>query len=375
MPGLEVRQAERSDWPQIYRFIESNYGSQARYKDWPRHQWQFLDNPHRSEAQGFPIWIAVTGTDRVVGAIAVQPATLWLGGDLFPAGWIVDVMIDPEYRGRGLGHKLHSALQPTNPILVTLTMALATRKMAEKAGAITLGEGFQYTRLGNPTPKQIQLYLKERARRKAWAANLVETGRRLGAPYVLTPFAKAIGSRIGPKADLEIDIQPVDRFGRVADELWEAVKTDYPAIFVRDSKHMDWRFGTPPDLSYERFVARRKGKAVGMLVLRRSVESELPIGFISDIFAGKDDEPVWRSLMNYAVTSLRKDRAFIEGAASMGILRKQFQAFGFLPTHKVRATVVAADARVRETVERCKNEWFFTKGDHDWDQVHPIGHT
>lgn len=372
--AVEVRQATISDWPLIATFIEATYGSQARYKAWPRHDWQFLSNPHRS-GTGLPLWIAHTPTGRVVGAIGVQPATLHLGGITMPAGWVVDVMVEPEYRGKRLGHRLHAAVAAANSVLVTLTMAEATRRMAEQCGAVTLGEGWQYTRFGSPSAADLYTYLSERARRRAWAARAVSVAHAFRIDRLLAPIARMIGRRIGPTPDPTVTIREVERFGTFADMLWARARGGYPAIFVRDSRHLDWRFGTPPDLVYRRFVAHRNEEPVGLVVLREAVPEELRVGFISEIFALRDDEAAWRSLMHHAVRTMRTRLALIEGAASTVELQSQFRAFGFVPTHRVRPTVVATDPAIRQAVEESKSDWFFTKGDHDWDQIHPLGHT
>lgn len=374
MKDLSVRQATVADWPAIQEFVEQSYGTQSRYKGWVRHQWQFLNNPHRN-TPGFPIWIAETRDGRVVGAIGVQPGTLQLAENIYPAGWIVDVMIAPDFRGQGLGHHLHRALAAENPILVTLTMALATRKIAEKAGAVTLGEGAQYTRLGSPSAGDIRTYLVERSRRRRWASTLVTAGCWLGVPYLLSPIARLVGRQDGPAPDPSISIREVEQFGEVAESLWQKARTGYPAIFCRDGKHMDWRFGAVPDLSYRRYIAFRGETPAGLLVLRLSLDVELPIGFISEIFACRGDLGAWRSLLHHAINVLRPERALIEGAASCGELQQIFGEYGFIPTHRVRPTVVASDPVVRREVEKNKDDWFFTKGDHDWDQVHPLGHT
>ncbi len=128
--GYEVRQARLEDWPAIARFIAITYGAQAPYKQRARWDWAFLHNPFNQDSDGrVPVWIALH-RGEVAGQIALQPGRIWLRGASYEAGWIVDVMVHPEHRGRGVGHLIQQAMKATGRTLVTLTMAEAARRLA-----------------------------------------------------------------------------------------------------------------------------------------------------------------------------------------------------------------------------------------------------
>jgi hypothetical protein len=61
------------------------------------------------------------------------------------------VRILPAFRGHGLGHRLYLGAAKSGLALVTLTMALATRHMAERLGAIALPRMRQWSRIEAPT--------------------------------------------------------------------------------------------------------------------------------------------------------------------------------------------------------------------------------
>ncbi len=144
--AIIVRRASRSDRPAIARFIEDAYGARAHYKGTPRWTWQFIDNPFgRRQGDEVPVWVALDG-DRVVGQIAVQKALLQVEGKTFEAGWAVDIMVLRSHRGAGIGHRLHEAVASDVDILMSLTMAEASRRMAERHGCVTLAEVHQLTR-------------------------------------------------------------------------------------------------------------------------------------------------------------------------------------------------------------------------------------
>ena len=139
----EIRQATVTDWPLIESFINDCYGVGAYYKREARWSWQFVNTPYKDQETGsVPVWIALHD-GNVIGQIALQPARMRIEGSLLPAGWIVDVMVRPGYRGSGLAQNIHDAIKATGQTLFTLTMADATRRIAERAGCLTLGQVHQ----------------------------------------------------------------------------------------------------------------------------------------------------------------------------------------------------------------------------------------
>ena len=68
-------------------------------------------------------------------------------------------------------------------------------------------------------------------------------------------------------------IVEVDRFAPEIDELWNRTQGDYPVIVPRDARFLNWRFVDCPEPRYRCFVAQRRGRAVGYVVLRGSEPS------------------------------------------------------------------------------------------------------
>ena len=144
-------------------------GARAQYKATPRWTWQFIDNPFgRPQGDEVPVWVAVDG-DRVVGQIAVQNALLQVEGKTFEAGWAVDIMILRSHRGAGIGHRLHDAVASDVDILMALTMAQASRRMAERQGCVTLAEVHQLTRWVRLDAVSVRRYLLLRTANHRWA--------------------------------------------------------------------------------------------------------------------------------------------------------------------------------------------------------------
>ena len=43
---------------------------------------------------------------------------------------------------------------------------------------------------------------------------------------------------------------------------------------------------------------------------------------------------------------------------------------GFFKTRAHRPTCICRDSALRDRIAQLKDDWFLSKGDHDWDQIH-----
>jgi GNAT superfamily N-acetyltransferase len=374
--AIIVRRASRSDRPAIARFIEDAYGASAQYKATPRWTWQFIDNPFgRRQGDEVPVWVAVDG-DRVVGQIAVQKAVLQVEGKTFEAGWAVDITILPSHRGAGIGHRLHEAVASDVDILMALTMAEASRRMAERHGCVTLAEVHQLTRWVRLDAVSVRRYLLVRTANHRWAhvgAHLFCSifqfhllFPRLANPLLrLRDFVKRPLRGSGAASIVEVDC-----FGPEVDELWERTRGDYPVIFPRDARFLNWRFVDCPEPRYRRFVAERGGRAVGYVVLRRPEPVELPRGIIVDLYASRRDVQTVDELVRHSLAFFGDNVSAVEYGTSVAEFEAVLRTHGFFRTRGHHPTCICRDSALRDRLAQLRNDWFFSKGDHDWDQIH-----
>lgn len=370
--SVEVRRATVADRTAIDRFIVATYGPLAPFKGPDRWTWQFERNPYLGVGEDnlAPVWIAMDGAE-VVGQIAVQGAEFKLGERMAPAGWIVDVMIAETHRGLGLGHKLYEAAMADVDLLVTLTMAPATRRMADRLGAVNVSPTRHYTRWEKIGPGDVRRYLVQRTEHRPDATKLVRIGCGLGAHH---PIAWGIGFaslfRRRPARGSSVEITEVSTFGPEIDGLWDEASADYAVLGRRDSRFLNWRFVDAPGLAYRRFIARRAGKVVGYSVLRRTEAEELRQGVIVDLFARRSDAGAYADLVAHALEHFAGQVASVECGTSVPEIEAVLKAAGFFSVKTHYPTVVVRDPTLRAELATKSEGWLMSKADHDWDQVH-----
>lgn len=374
--SVNVRRAHLSDYPAIAAFIREAYEDLAPFKAQNRWDWQFAKNPYiRFDDGTVPVWIAESG-GKVVGQIAVQGGALQIDGVTHSAGWIVDVMVLPSHRGLGLGHKLYAAVAKDCPILVTLTMALATRRIAEKLGAVDLGAAKLYSRCARFDGRTVRRYLQVRTAyhpRVRWLAGAL--CRYFFVHRILAGVGNLLVSvRDGmvrtPRRRAETAMVETHRFGPEIDVLWRRLSADFPVAFTRESKFLNWRFFECPQLKYRCFTALRDGSPVGYIVLRETESVELPVGVIVDLLASRVDRKTIEDLVAFALEFFGDKVAAVQCATSVPEFAEILQSFGFRSVRTERPNCVAADGLVRQRLEKSSADWFLSKADHDWDQIH-----
>ena len=374
--GITVRRARRSDRPAIARFIEEAYGAAAPYKATPRWTWQFVDNPFvRHQSDELPIWIALDD-DRVVGQVALQMGPLQVAGETFEAGWVVDLMILRSYRGAGTGHRLHDTAANDVDILVSMTMAHASRRIGIRRGYIPLVEVHQLTRWVRLDAASVRRYLLVRSANHRWAY----VAARLGCivfrfhqvfPRLANPVLR-LRDRVkrSTRGRGSTSIVEVASFGSEIDELWQRTQGEYPVIFRRDAQFLNWRFVDCPELKYRRFVAERDGQTVGYVVLRRADPVELPQGVIVDLYASRRDLETIDALVRHSLAFFRDSVAAVDCGTSIAEFEAVLRTHGFFRTYTHNPTCICRDSAPTDRLAELRNDWFFSKGDHDWDQIH-----
>ena len=75
-------------------------------------------------------------------------------------------------------------------------------------------------------------------------------------------------------------------------------------------------------------------------------------------------------MISHAVEYFGHEVSSIECATSLPELESLLRKNGFFNSPTLAPTVVTADELLRNKIADLRNDWFFSKADHDWDQIH-----
>ena len=166
-----------------------------------------------------------------------------------------------------------------------------------------------------------------------------------------------------------IEIVEIEFFGCELDRFWAQVRREYPAISIRNARFLNWRYVSAPDLHYRRFIARKDDQCIGYIVIRRTSVVELPTGVIVDFLTFRNDLEAVRCLIGHVAGIFGSEVDFLDCATSVPEVGAMLKKFGFFRTRTEHPTIVCRDPLLRSRIQGLKREWFFTKGDQDWDQI------
>ncbi len=373
---IEIRRATPADRPLVDEFINATYEDLAPFKMGRRFDWQFLENPVRQSGL-CPYWIAIDkARGLVAGAIAVQEGNLLSRGHRHRAGWVVDVMVRPEYRGQGLGHRIHERVANEFETMVTLTMAPATRRIIEKHGCVTLGSVIQLDRPLHVTRGTASRYLRHRTKNRPRLNSFTRAALRFPiVPAICCGLCNAWSAAARllhrtPRSQIQVTEAP--ELNASDCDFLVRLGQDRQNLFERSPEFMQWRFCKSPDLQYEMFRATRGAQTAGMVVLRVFHAGEMPVGTIVDILSLTADREILDALVHHAIRHFTGRVELVDAAASAPDVVAALRRACFAKTRTMKPTLVSTDPRLVQEVSQDAGKWFFSKADHDWDQVHIV---
>lgn len=334
-------------------FQRAHFGATARHADDACAEWLFERNPHK-DSGGPSLWVCVRD-GIVVGQQASIPVVLKVGSAEQRAAWLVDWMIHPDWRLRGVSIALLNANSASNELMMGLGLEDVAYKTVAKAGWTDVGRLSLFVR-----PLDVHA-----CARIVGLPALVS----MVAPRVLVGASARLAGRVARSLS-GISMTPIAAFDERVDAIWKAASPDYDVLVKRDYESLRWRYDDGPFRAlYARYYFQRKGETIGYAVLRLAYRQGHMFGRVVDYLVPRR----WvRSALALIIEELDAKGAsavFFEqwDPRSQNIMR----ALGCVrarPSHRLMFRVPARESAVANALART-GSWFLTPGDSDFDHV------
>ncbi len=228
------RPAGIADMPRIRAFRKTVLGDRLTWEDASYCHWKYERAPSASTPE-IPYWV-FEKEGELIGGMGLQHVQIDVYGRPYPAVWSCDIMVRPDYDGRGLGVLMNLLCQETFPFLLVLgTNARSTGMLS---------------RLFHRLPS-LRYYKK-----------LIRTGpfleHRLGSPIVgkacsfaLDPLLSLYNRAHHVKIPQALTFAPIQRGDLRLDSLAEQAGRGPVIRARRSAAYLAWRFFDNPRWDYE----------------------------------------------------------------------------------------------------------------------------
>ncbi len=212
-------------------------------------EWHFLRNPY-ADLNNLPIWIAEEGNE-IVGQLAATPVKLKVGDEEKRAIWILDLVVRPDFRRRGLAKKLVAAAEEFCPLGLGMNTAEQhAAAMLESVGWKIIGKIPRYNKLLFPGEALREISQIKPVRQ---AANLMFAPLR---PRFVKDFFNH-----------NKNLRRVETFDYAFDNLWRESSGQWSCAVAREAAILNWQYKNQPDKKFDVLGFYENEKLLGYVVL------------------------------------------------------------------------------------------------------------
>jgi GNAT superfamily N-acetyltransferase len=346
---VQIKQFELSDEQALLSFLRVAYPDDPRKCNPAFWSWHYLENPHTA-VDDIPRWVVKNGSD-VVGQLATIPVDLKVGEATTRAIWILDFIVDQNYRGQGLGKRLVLAAREWCPTMITLgineqSTAVFRSLKWEALGGLhryhkLLYPGYAFGEIAKVAPLRMLANL-------SFAASRARLARRVkvanGAIRYVTTFDGAFA------------------------DLWRRAAVQWPCAVKRDPDFLAWQFRRQPGKQFEVLGYYEAERLLGYVVLffRKPERGAVsPKAAITDLFYQPEfADKIIEGLLGAALRQTLERKA---GSLVTDILDERVEAwlkrYGFWQIKNSPQFMASASERQELIYE--PGNWFLTRADSD----------
>lgn len=299
-------------------------------------------------------WVILVG-GQIAGYCAVIPTQLIVDDLIHNAIWWVDIMIAPEFRGKGLQSMFDKKIQELGLLKLGFPNEVAAKIHLKHGWGVR--EDF-YVRLFPLRPLLISQVKNAMGQRGSLL--------RLAA-FLLTPIMLVfrIFLKLRRNKNIEISKTPnVELFVNISNE----VRSQGFSTTVRDEGYFSHRFVSSPFREdYNYFVRYQKGHPTHYLITRDVIRNDVVVTRILDFFGDFKDKKGLRDIISAALSDASKKKASqITVLCTLPSLNSLFLKMGFIAKTLVRFCWHSSSV---ELMDRLHGPVHFSLSDSDNDDI------
>jgi len=303
-----------------------------------------------------PYWVCERHGE-IIGACGLEPVVLVVDGEPIQAVRTLDIMVRPDYDGRGLGAFMNLALFRHFPVTIVTGSNEASHLLLTRMFHHTLDLVFWKHLIGAREFIESTLHLGPLSGLLAAPADAVlaiaRRGRRIQVPS-------------------GTEVREVSRFDSQVTEL--AIRHEQPGrvIVRRSADYLNWRFFENPRCAYRAFGTFKDGRMTGYIVTRLNLarpnarrEGEI-VDWLADAEPGQPDSPR-QMLIAAGLDVLVAGGASLVTCASYGAgiePAADANGFRFRAGQRIPFFVKASSTTLHRRLSSAPG-WYLTRGDLD----------
>lgn len=348
-----IKRYDPSEKAALREFQRTYFGADSRQSDDAFAEWLFERNPNRDPA-GPSLWLCERD-GAVVGQQGSIPVVLKVGESEHPAAWLIDWMVRPDWRLKGVAPALIAAYVNSTEIAFGLSLEELSYRTVRRSGWQDVGKMSLFVKALDPQAC-------------AKVLNLSPVLAKLAPRVLVGGSAYLIGRIAGAVSGLSIE--PIAAFDERVDGVWATASPEYAIVVKRDLANLRWRFDDGPHQPlYERYYFKRKGRVIGYAVIRVANWRGHLIGRVIDYFAERRSLAPLLALIIGELNTKGVIAVFVEqcyvgseaalrslGCLSVGAANRQRFMF------KLRDNASPLVNKLGQV-----DNWFITAGDADFD--------
>lgn len=347
---MQIKQFELSKKTELLSFLRTVYAENPRMSDARFWDWHFLENPY-VEADNLPIWIAREG-DKIVGQLAATPVKLKIGEQEKRAIWILDLVVRPDFRRKGLGKKLVAAAEAFCPFGLGMNTAEQhSTAMLESLGWKMIGKIPRYNKLLFPGEA-----LREISRIKS-LRQIANFGFAPMRPKFIKDFF-----------DKTKNLRFIEEFDTSFDDLWRESSAQWTCAVVREAAILKWQYKNQPDKKFDILGYYENEKLLGYAVLyfrKTDADGALSKAAITDFcyHSSKPSEIIDALVRGVLQLALKRRAGVLVTDVSDLLFEERLQFFGFGKIKNPLQLLVKTSEK--QAVLKDFSQWLMTRGDSD----------